>query len=173
MTSITRPATVAASQARTAVEKTAEFWTQGARTLTSFIPGIPQLSLAPTVERYFDFVQQTVEANRKVAVRWAQVADSFSGTVRDQADTAVQTVREKAEEAGDAAKERAAQAEHEIVLEARRLDREQAKRAHQQAREQYEGMTKAELSDLLAKRDLPKTGNVDELIERLVEADNS
>ncbi|MGO9143149.1 MAG: SAP domain-containing protein [Streptosporangiaceae bacterium] len=32
-------------------------------------------------------------------------------------------------------------------------------------------MTKAELSDLLAKRDLPKSGNVDDLIERLVEAD--
>jgi hypothetical protein len=33
-------------------------------------------------------------------------------------------------------------------------------------------MTKAELSDLLAKRDLAKTGTVDELVERLVEADS-
>jgi hypothetical protein len=32
--------------------------------------------------------------------------------------------------------------------------------------------TKAELSDLLDKRDLPKTDTVDELIERLVEADS-
>lgn len=30
----------------------------------------------------------------------------------------------------------------------------------------------AGLRDLLAKRDLPKTGNIDELIERLVEADS-
>jgi hypothetical protein len=41
------------------------------------------------------------------------------------------------------------------------------------ARERYEGLTKAELSDLLAQRDLPRSGNVEELIERLVEADNS
>ncbi len=33
-------------------------------------------------------------------------------------------------------------------------------------------MTRAELSDLLAKRDLPKTGKVDELAERLVQSDN-
>jgi hypothetical protein len=50
--------------------------------------------------------------------------------------------------------------------------REQARRAHDQARERYEGLTKAELSDLLDKRDLPKTGTVDELVERLVEADS-
>jgi hypothetical protein len=48
--------------------------------------------------------------------------------------------------------------------------REQADTAAR-ARARYEGMTKAGLTDLLAKRDLPKTGNVDELIERLVEAD--
>ena len=33
-------------------------------------------------------------------------------------------------------------------------------------------LTKAELSDQLGQRDLPKTGNVDELVERLVEADS-
>jgi hypothetical protein len=41
-----------------------------------------------------------------------------------------------------------------------------------QARERYEGQTKAELSDQLAERDLPKTGTVDELTERLIEADS-
>ncbi len=40
------------------------------------------------------------------------------------------------------------------------------------ARERYEGLTKAELSDQLAQRDLPKTGTVDELLERLIEADD-
>ena len=37
----------------------------------------------------------------------------------------------------------------------------------------YEGLTKAELSDKLAERDLPKTGTVDELIDRLVAADTN
>ena len=44
--------------------------------------------------------------------------------------------------------------------------------AHEKARKRYEGLTKAELSDLLARRELPRSGNVDELIERLVEADS-
>jgi len=36
----------------------------------------------------------------------------------------------------------------------------------------YEDLTKAELGDQLAERGLPKTGNVDDLIERLVNADS-
>jgi hypothetical protein len=40
------------------------------------------------------------------------------------------------------------------------------------ARERYEGLTKAELSGRLARRQLPDTGNVDELIERLAKADS-
>ena len=55
--------------------------------------------------------------------------------------------------------------------EAHRLEREQARQAHQRARERYEGLTKAELSKQLAERDLPESGTVNELIERLVEAD--
>jgi hypothetical protein len=47
-----------------------------------------------------------------------------------------------------------------------------SRRAHKRARERYAGLTKAELSDQLAQRELPKTGNVDALIERLVEADS-
>ena len=50
--------------------------------------------------------------------------------------------------------------------------REQARHAHDKARERYEGLTKAELGDRLDQRNLPKTGNVDELVERLVEADS-
>jgi hypothetical protein len=37
----------------------------------------------------------------------------------------------------------------------------------------YEDMTKDELSDELARRGLPKSGNKDELIARLEEADNA
>lgn len=52
--------------------------------------------------------------------------------------------------------------------EAKRVERERRKRAN----EAYEGLTKAELSDQLAGWGLPKTGNIDELIERLVSADS-
>jgi hypothetical protein len=83
-------------------------------------------------------------------------------------------VRERAESFERSAGEQAEiieRAEQELAREARRIEREQARRAHDKARARYEGLAKAEPSDLLAERGLPKTGNVDDLIERLVEAD--
>ena len=208
MTSMTRQYSAATSHARNAVEKTADVWTQGARTVTGRLFGLPRVDLVPAVERYFDFVQRTVDLNRSLAVRWAEAAGSLSGVVREKAEAAGDVVRDKAEAAGDIAREQAANAEHaareqavkaehaareqavkaehaareqaakaeqaekELARQARQAEREHARQAHERARQRYEGQTKAQLSDLLAKRDLPKTGNVDELIERLVEADS-
>ena len=173
------------SRASEAAEKAADSWAQGMRKLTGLVPALPQIDLVPAVERYFDLVQRAVDMNRDVTVRWVQAAGTLTGAVREQAETAGQVVRERAESAGDAVRERAEsfdqaaarlaeqaeQAERELAREARRLEREQAKQAHQQAREPYEGLSKAELSNQLARRGLPKTGNINELIERLVEAD--
>jgi hypothetical protein len=64
--------------------------------------------------------------------------------------------------------DQARQAEREKAKQ----ERDQARRRRQEARERYEGLTKAELSDQLAERGLPKTGNVDELVDRLVSADS-
>jgi hypothetical protein len=80
----------------------------------------------------------------------------------------------QAGQAGQAAREQAERAEQpkqELAREARKAEREQARHDHDKARERYEGLTKAELSDQLDQRDLPKSGSVDELVERLVEAD--
>ena len=183
MTSMTRQYSSATSRARSAVDKTADFWAQGARTLTDRLPGLPQIDLIPAVERYFDLVQQTVDINRRLTIKWAGVAGTLSEKVRDRAESAGSLVRDKAESAGDivrdkaesaerTAREQAEQAEKERAREARFAERQQARQAHDKARERYEGLTKAELSDQLAKRQLPKSGNVDELIERLVEADS-
>ena len=208
MTSMTRQYSAAASHARNVVDKTADVWTEGARTVTDRLPGLPQVDLVPAVERYFDLVQWTVDFNRRLAVRWAEAAGTLSGVVREKAESAGDVVREKAETAGDIAREQAAkadqaatelarqarqaereqaekagqaareqaakadQAEKELAREGRQAEREHAKQAHERARQHYEGMPKAQLSDLLAERDLPKTGNIDELIERLVEADS-
>ena len=186
MTSMTRQYSSAASHARNAVDKTADVWTEGARTVTGRLFGLPQVDLVPAVERYFDLVQRTVEINRRLAVRWAEAAGTLSGAVREKAESAGDVVREKAEAADDIAREQAEnaeraareqaakadQAEHELARQARQSEREHARQAHARARARYEGLTKAELSDLLAKRDLPKTGNIDELIERLVHADS-
>jgi hypothetical protein len=180
MTSMTRQYSSATSRARSAVDKTADFWTQGARTLTSRLPGLPQIDLIPAVERYFDFVQGTVDINRRVTIKLAGAAGTLSELVHDRAESAGNLVRDKAESAGDIVRDRAEsaertareqaekaeQAEKERAREARFAERQQARQAHNK------GLTKAELSDQLAKRQLPKSGNVDELIERLVEADS-
>ena len=183
MTSMTRQYSSATSRARSAVDKTADFWAQGARTVTDRLPGLPQIDLIPAVERYFDLVQQTVDINRRLTIKWAEAAGTLSEMVRDRAESAGNLVRDKAESAGDivrdkaesaerTAREQAEQAEKERARETRFAERQQARQAHDKARERYEGLTKAELSDQLAKRQLPKSGNVEELIERLVEADS-
>ena len=187
MSSTTERYSAAASQATGAVEKIADFWTQGAQTLSDhMLPGMPQVDLVPVVERYFEFVQRTVDMSRDLTIKWAETAGMLSGVVREQAESVGGLVREQAESARDFAHEQAGkaeqaareqadqaeQAEKELAREARKAEREQARQAHEKARERYEGLTKAELSDLLGQRDLPKTGNVDELVERLVEADS-
>jgi hypothetical protein len=219
MTSMTRQYSAAASRARTAVDKTADFWTQSTQTVTDRLSGLPRVDLVPAVERYFNLVQRTVDINRQLAVRWAEAAGTLSGAAREKAGSAGDVMQDKADAVGNAARKqakqaeqaareqasRAEQAEKELALRSRRAAREQAKQAeqaahkqtakaeraenelarqarqaerehasqaHKRARVRYEGLTKAELSDLLAQRKLPKTGNIDELIERLVAADS-
>ena len=176
MTSTTERYRAAASQPAGTVEKIADVWAQGTRKLTDrMLPGLPQVDLVPLVERYFELVQRTVDISRDLTLKWAEAAGTLSGTVREQAESVGGLVRGQAESARDFAHEQAAQAEQarqELAREARKAEREQARHAHDKARERYEGLTKAELSDQLGQRDLPKTGNVDELVERLVEADS-
>src|SRR6185437_14851385 len=172
MPSTTERYSAAASQSASTVEKIADFWTQGSRRLSDhMLPGLPQVDLVPVVERYFEFVQRTVDISRNLTLSWAEAAGTLSGAVREQAASMGGLVREQAGSAREFVHEQADKAE-QAAREARKADREQARRAHEEARQRYEGLTKAELSDLLDKRNLPKTGNVDELVERLVEADS-
>jgi hypothetical protein len=169
-----------------AVEKISDFWAQGARTLSNqWLPGLPQVDLVPAVERYFEFVQRTVDISRDFTIKFAEAGNKLSGVARERVESAGDLVREQAESARDLVHEQAGkaeqaarnqaeqaeQAQRELAREARKAERDQARQAHEKARERYEGKTKAELSDLLDRRNLPKTGTVDELIERLVEAD--
>ena len=184
---ITEQYRATASQATTTVEKIIDFWTQGARTLSSQgFTGLPQVDMIPAVERYFEFVQRTVDISRDFTLKWVEAGNTLTGVAREQAESVGGLVREQAEstrslvhEQADKAEqvareqaEKAEQAERERAREARKIERDQARQAHEKARERYEGLTKAELSDQLDRRNLPKTGNVDELVERLVEADS-
>ena len=187
---MTRQYRAAAGRARNAEGKAAGFWTRGARTVTDQVPRLPRVDLVPAVERYFELVQRTVDINRRLTVRWAQAAATLSGVVREKAESSGDLVREKAEAADIVMREQAERAQQAALERAKKAEqaekglaqaareqaekaeRGQARRVHKQARERYEGLTKAELSDQLVKRELPKTGNVDALIERLVEADS-
>jgi hypothetical protein len=184
MTSTTERYRAAASQSASTIEKITDFWTQGTQKLTGYMPaGLPQVDLVPVVERYFEFVQRTVDISRDLTIKWAESAGMLSGAVREQAESVGSLVRGQAESARDFVHEQADKAEHaaheqadkakqELAREARKAEREQVRHTHDKARERYEGQTKAELSDQLGQRDLPKTGNVDELVERLVQADS-
>src|SRR5580693_4232634 len=187
MTNTTQRYSAAASKSAGTVEKIADFWTQGTQKLTDrMLPGLPRVDLVPVVERYFEFVQRTVDISRDLTLKWAEAAGTLSGAAREQAESVGGLAREqaestrdfvhaqagKAEQAAREQAEKAEQAEKELAREARKAERDQARHAHDKARERYEGLTKAELSDQLDQRHLPKTGNVDELVERLVEADS-
>jgi hypothetical protein len=184
------PYTAAAGQARKLTENAAEAWKEGAKKLTEqagMMPSIPQVDLNQPVERYFDFVQQTVDLNRDLATRWAELvntltgaarerAESFSQVIKDQADTLAELAAKQAEKGEQAARDQAQEAEKaekEQARQARQAERAEAKQQRAKAREPYQDLTKAELSDRLADRDLPKTGNREELIDRLVESDNT
>lgn len=200
-TTINRQYSIAASRAGDAVEKTIGLWTRGVRQVTDRArarPKLPQVDLVPPVERYFDFVQRTVDTSRGRTVQWAKSANTLSDTVRQRAESAGDIVRDRAESVGvlvrgkagaveQAAREESARAakvarqqaeetqraDQERAREARRVESERSRQVHQRARQRYQGMTKSELSELLEKRDLPKTGSHTELVDRLVEADAS
>ena len=94
----------AANRARSAVEKVAGFWAQGARKLidqTYMLPQLPQAGLIPAVERYVEFVQRMAELNRDLTVKWVQAASALSSVACEQA---------LAEPAGDVVREQAAMA---------------------------------------------------------------
>ena len=178
--------TAAADQARTATERCVEVWKRGAKTITDqadLVAKMPTIDLTEPVNRYFEYVQRTVDLNRELAIKWAELVTSFTGVVREQAEAVSHIVEDRTEKVADlagkqaqkgeqTARELADKAEREMVRKARAAEREQARLAHEKAREPYEGLSKAELSDKLAERDLPKTGTVEELIERLVSADS-
>ncbi|MFN8199344.1 MAG: DNA-binding protein [Nakamurella multipartita] len=189
MTNSTEQYTAATTQAREVTERGVEAFKKGAKTFTdqaTAMATLPSIDLTEPVARYFDLVQKSVDMNRELATRWAEHVSSLSGLLREQAEKAGTVVDEATEAVSDQVVDQAAKADElaqeqaEQVEQAKRdeekaakaAERAEAKKAKEQAREQYEGLTKAELSEKLAERELPKTGTVEELIERLVSADS-
>jgi hypothetical protein len=189
MSTSTESYTAVAGQAREATEKTVETFKQGVERFTeqaNVFAKLPSVDLTQPVARYFEYVQKSVDFNRDLATRWAELVTSMTGSLREQAEKVTAVVKDQtevvsdlavkqAEKAEDLANEQAnkvEEAKQEQEKAAKAAERAAAKQAKEQAREPYEGLTKAELADILAERELPKSGTVEELIERLVSADS-
>ncbi len=140
---------------------------------------VPKVDFTEAVDRQYAFIRRVLELNHQYARSLAEATNTLTGVTRSQFESVGSAVREQAEAVSGAAQrglesvEQAAraQAERQKAQDAAKAERQQRKEAHDKARERYESLNKTELSDELAKRDLPKTGNVDELIERLVADD--
>ncbi len=182
------PISTAAGQARETTEKAAGAWKEGMKKLAdqaTMIPAVPPVDLNQSVEQYFQFVQRTVDPepgpghqmggtgehpDRRDAGTSRIIQPDRQGPGRHLANLAARQA-EKTEQVTQERAEQAERAQKGQARQARQAERERVKQDRATAREAYEGLTKAELGDQLTERGLPKTGNVDDLIDRLVEAD--
>ncbi|MFP5346194.1 MAG: SAP domain-containing protein [Actinomycetes bacterium] len=179
--------------AQESFSRLAEIWAEGfARGLGRFqVPEPPTAILNPNtfVSEYFDAAQQVLEANRAYVKSLANVATNFQHALREQAASSVDAVRGQVgsvvenvvhqveeqsvvlHEVQEEARQEAEAAADAAEKEARAAARAAEKEARDEVRSQYEDLRKQDLVDELGRRNLPKTGNVDELVARLVEDD--
>jgi hypothetical protein len=153
-------------------------WTQSLQRLLGDGAGLGFPSIEPmdAVDQFFGLAGRLMEVNHAYVKNLVGASMSFTTAVRehlkgltevtrDQAVIGVETVREQADRVEEAAREEVRQEQRALRAEARQVEKAQ----QQEVAAKYAHMTKVELSDLLAERDLPKTGNVEELRERLIE----
>jgi hypothetical protein len=112
-------------------------------------------------------VEVNVEYFQDLAGAVRKHLSGLAGVLQDEIVTTAKVANDQAEKFEEAAIERAEEIRRTERAEARRA----RKAAHDAAAERYQDMTKVGLSEELGRRDLVKTGNVDELRERLIEND--
>ena len=96
MSTRTESSTALAGQARKATEKSVETFKQGVERFAdqaNVVAKMPAVDVAQPLTRYFEYLQKSVDLNRGLATRWAEVLTStMSGSSKGQT-----TKREKAE----------------------------------------------------------------------------
>ena len=106
--------TAVAGQAREATEKTVETFKQGVEKFTeqaNVVGELPTVDLTQPVARYFEYVQKSVDFNRDLATKWAELVTSMSGTVREQAEKVTDIVKDQTNAVSDLAVKQAERAE--------------------------------------------------------------
>jgi hypothetical protein len=151
--------------------QTQETWVDVVKSFTTetpwtFGPRSPLFSYVDpnkTIDQFFDFWEQSLEAQRTVAKQLVGASISAGEKVREQVESVSSVLRQNADSVGQAFREQAdtVTATFQSAADAVR----------DQAAKSYDDLTKAELQEELGARNLPKTGNVDELRERLVADD--
>jgi len=161
-----------------------EGWAQGVQRLFAQTPPAAQNAIDPAVVAawYFDslgrFTGQLVELNRRYVKNVADAIVSMQDAAREQAESLTSAVREHVNSLSGIARaqaDRVEQASREEADAAERETRREARQARREARgaaeDKSSDLTKPELQEALAQRGLHKTGNVDELRARLVDAE--
>ena len=95
MSTSTESSAAVAGQAREATEKSVETFKQGVEKFTdqaNVFANIPAVDLSQPLTRYFEYMQKSVDLNRNLATRWAELLTTRSGSFTDQT-----AKREKAE----------------------------------------------------------------------------
>jgi hypothetical protein len=132
--STTEQYSATASRATSTVENVTDFWTQAVRTLSyQTLPELPQADLITAVERYFKFVQRTVDISRDFTIKWVEAGNMLSDVVREQADSLSGLVRNQAESTRAFVHEQADKAEQagkELTRETRKPERDRARPAN-------------------------------------------
>jgi hypothetical protein len=178
-----------AHRAETAAAKVTDAWAEGIKKASEQFrtPTLPYLPTDPTVfvQQWFDFTDRLAKVNREYVVHLSSVVNELNGAVRqhmeglseavrDQVQSVSNTAKDQLAKVADAQREQVEQAERierEQIREVRAAERQKARQERQAAQERYQDLNKSELSEELARRELPKTGTIDELVERLVDAD--
>jgi hypothetical protein len=175
-----------ARSARTALTDAATSWTGSIKEAAAQVPSpFAMVNSTALITQSVTLARQMQQANLEYAVNLlravsvagdaaGQYLDSLGSVLRNQVNALSDNVHEqvnKTDQIVQEQAERAEQAERDEVRQAHAAERREARQAQQTARQRYEGKTKTELADELSTRDLPKSGNLDELIDRLVDAD--
>ena len=134
-------------------------------------PGNGFLSPSDVMDQNLRIAKSFVEVNvnyvKELAVAVRNHVTGLVGVLVDEVATTAKLANVQAEKAEEAAIDQA----EEVVRAERAAARKAKKAAVDAAAERYQDMTKVELSDELASRELPKSGNVDELRDRLIASD--
>ena len=160
-------------QAQETISSVSEARVRDAKALLHLVPtpGNGFLSPSDVMDQNVRIAKSFLEVNvnyvKELAIAVRNHVIGLTGVLVDEVATTAKLANAQAEKAEEAAIDQA----EEIVRAERAAARRAKKAAADAAAERYQDMTKIELSEALAARDLPKTGNVDELRDRLIEND--